>query len=216
MNSANQDRAGTASGVNNAVARVASVLAIAVLGIVMVTAFSARLNQRLARLTLPSGVLQGLQTDEIRLAGLQVPAGLDPGTEAAVKESIERAFVFGFRIVMLICAGLAVASAVVAWLMIPKGGDRPAQTASTQRLSDLKAASFQRPGAEASAIVQTDTHLAVQHSRTALHSWDQNVSASRPLWSVDLETRSLRLHSTIASAASDPLRAASLAPEAPL
>jgi len=51
---------------------------------------------------------------------LQVPTGLDPGTAAAVKQLIGHAFVFGFRIVMLICAGLSVASAVLAGLMIPK------------------------------------------------------------------------------------------------
>jgi len=125
MSSVNQDRAGTASGVNNAVARVASVLAIAVLGIVMVSAFGIRLNHGLAHLSLPPGVLQGLQADEIRLADLQPPAGLNPTTSAAVKESIGQAFVFGFRIVMLICAGLALASAVVACLVIPKNDDRP-------------------------------------------------------------------------------------------
>jgi predicted MFS family arabinose efflux permease len=40
MNSAAQDRVGAAPGINNAVARVAGVLAIAVFGIVMVTAFT--------------------------------------------------------------------------------------------------------------------------------------------------------------------------------
>jgi Major Facilitator Superfamily. len=52
MNSINQDRVGAASGINNAVARVAGVLAIAVLGIVMVKMFSSRLNVGLAQLSL--------------------------------------------------------------------------------------------------------------------------------------------------------------------
>jgi predicted MFS family arabinose efflux permease len=122
MNSVDRDRVGTASGINNAVARVAGVLAIAVLGIVMVNAFVSRLNHRLTQLSLPPGVQRALQAEEIKLAGLEVPAGLNPSTKAAIKESIGEAFVFGFRIVMLICAGFSLASAAVAWLMIPKDG----------------------------------------------------------------------------------------------
>src|ERR1700693_6391349 len=120
MNSMRQDRAGTASGINNAVARVAGVLAIAVLGIVMVKAFGSRLNHSLAHFSLPPAIVQQLQADEIRLAGLHVPDGLAPAASAAIKQSVGEAFVFGFRIVMLICAGLSLASAAVAWLMIPK------------------------------------------------------------------------------------------------
>jgi EmrB/QacA subfamily drug resistance transporter len=123
MSSVDQDRVGTASGINNAVARVAGVLAIAVLGIVMVNAFSSRLDHRLADLSVPPGILHAIQGDEIKLAGMQAPAGLNPNTKAAIKASIGEAFVFGFRIVMLICAALSVASAAVAWLMIPQ--DRP-------------------------------------------------------------------------------------------
>ena len=118
MNSVGQDRVGTASGINNAVARVAGVLAIAVFGIVMVSAFSSRLNHSLAYLSLPPSILQKVQMEEIKLAGLQVPAGLDPGTSGAIKESIGKSFVFGFRIVMLICASLSAASAAVAWRVI--------------------------------------------------------------------------------------------------
>jgi EmrB/QacA subfamily drug resistance transporter len=121
MNSVDQNRVGTASGVNNAVARVAGVLAIAVFGIVMVSAFAIHLNHKLARLSLPPGVLREIQAGEIRLAGLQPPAGLDSTTNSAVKESVGGAFVFGYRIVMFVCAGLSLASAVVAWFMIPKG-----------------------------------------------------------------------------------------------
>lgn len=118
MNSVGQDRVGAASGINNAVARVAGVLAIAVLGIVMVNAFGHRLNRDVAPLVPPS-VLQQLRAQEIKLAGLPVPPDLDPTTKAIIHESIADAFVFGFRIVLLICAALSLASAAVARLMIP-------------------------------------------------------------------------------------------------
>ncbi len=124
MNSVDQDRAGTASGINNAVARVAGVLAVAVLGIVMVEVFGASLNHNLAGQMLPSGVLKYIQSSEIKLAGLDLPSGLDASTTAAIRASISRAFVSGFRIVMLICAGLSLASAVVAWLIIPANTSR--------------------------------------------------------------------------------------------
>jgi MFS family permease len=120
MNSTEQDRVGTASGVNNAVARVAGVLAIAVLGIVMVKAFGFHLDRSLARLSLPTPVLQELQANEIRLAGLQAPIGLDPTATVAITESVRNAFVYGFRIIMLICSALSFASAATAWLIIPR------------------------------------------------------------------------------------------------
>jgi hypothetical protein len=118
MNSVQEDRVGTASGINNAVARVAGVLAIAVIGILMVTAFSHRLNQQLSNLRIAPAVLREIQANEIRLAGLQVPGALDQGTRAAVKDSVAQAFVFGFRLVMIFCSALAAVSAGVAWRTI--------------------------------------------------------------------------------------------------
>jgi predicted MFS family arabinose efflux permease len=100
MSSVDQNRAGTASGINNAVARVAGVLAVAVVGIVMVKLFSSRSN-------------------EIKLAGLDLPSGLGADATAFIRMSIAHAFIFGFRAVMLMCAVLSLCSAGVAWLMIP-------------------------------------------------------------------------------------------------
>ena len=120
MNAVDRSRAGTASGINNAVARVAGLLAIAVFGIVMTSLFSFRLNQNLAALTIPTQAMQDLQSNEIRLAALTVPAGVDVNTAAAINASIARAFVFGFRFIMAACAGLSVTSAAVAWKMIGK------------------------------------------------------------------------------------------------
>jgi EmrB/QacA subfamily drug resistance transporter len=122
MNSVAPDRVGAASGLNNAVSRVAGVLAIAILGIVMVTAFSSRLNRSLANLSLSPAALHEIQVNEIKLAGLRVPDNLDADTGLAIREFVAEAFLSGFRVVTLICAGLALASAIVAWVMIP---DKP-------------------------------------------------------------------------------------------
>jgi EmrB/QacA subfamily drug resistance transporter len=118
MGAVDQNRAGTASGINNAVARVAGLLSIAVLGVVLVNAFSFYLNRRLLDLAIPAGATRDLQANEIKLAALTVPAGIGPDTAAALRVSIERAFIFGFRSIMLICAGLSVTSAAFAWRMI--------------------------------------------------------------------------------------------------
>ncbi len=118
MSSVPQDHAGTASGINNAVARVAGVLAIAVFGIVMVTAFSFALKNELASLGLSAEVLHEIQSRAIRLAGLELPPNLDVSSSLAIRTAINRGFVFGFRLVMLACAALALASSVVAWLFL--------------------------------------------------------------------------------------------------
>ncbi len=119
MSSADQNRAGAASGINNAVARVAGVLAIAILGIVMVKLFSSSLNRSLTKALLPPGILRYVRSNEIKLAGIDLPSGLDAPTTALIRASISHAFIFAFRTVMLICAGLSLASAAVASLMIP-------------------------------------------------------------------------------------------------
>src|SRR5258708_35218204 len=151
MNSVNQDGVGAASGINNAVARVAGVLAIAVLGFEMVKAFSSQLGYSLAHFGLPPGVFDELQESVNNLAGLQAPASLDPGVQAAVGKSIREAFVFGFRIVMFICAGLALMSAAVAWRMIRTARGRrqsSPQRAVMRRCREGGARDYETPNSE--------------------------------------------------------------------
>jgi hypothetical protein len=130
MNSVDQNRVGSASGINNAVARVAGVLAIAIFGILMVKVFGSHLNHSMAHLSLSPAILSELHADEIKLAGLRVPLGLNPQTSDAIRESVKEAFVFGFRIVMLVCAGLSLASSAVAWLTIGNDPERSGETRS--------------------------------------------------------------------------------------
>ncbi len=124
MESIDQDRAGTASGINNAVARVAGLLAIAVFGVVMVTEFSTHVNRSLATVAMPDEVRSELRVNEIKLAALKPPRAVEPATAAEIESSIIAAFVFSFRLVMGICAALAVVSAAMAWRMIPRADTR--------------------------------------------------------------------------------------------
>ncbi len=118
MGAVSQARAGVASGINNAVARTAGLLAIAVLGLAMLHAFNARLDQHLDRLDISPEVRVSLEQQRSKLAGAEVPANLDSETESQLKQSIAESFVYGFRFVMMIAAGLALLSAVASWLMI--------------------------------------------------------------------------------------------------
>jgi len=119
MNSVEQKRAGTASGFNNAIARVAAVLAVAVLGAVMAATFAHSFRQSLGSLKLDAGIVRELQSNVSKLGGLDAPSGVDSRTAVEIRSAIAGAFVFGFRVIMLLCAVLATASAYVAWREIP-------------------------------------------------------------------------------------------------
>ncbi len=111
--------AGLASGVNNAVSRAAGVLAIALFGIVAAAAFGAGLAERLAGISgLPESARAAVEAQRDRLADAAPPGDLPPDLGAAVERAIAAAFVDGFRLVMLISAGLALASAVIAFFLI--------------------------------------------------------------------------------------------------
>jgi EmrB/QacA subfamily drug resistance transporter len=119
MSSVGPNHAGTASGVNNAVARVAGVLAIAILGGVMVQAFGYKLNESLRSRDLPADAFHEIQSNLIRLGALEPPSGLDAGMRAILRSDITQAFLFSFRLIMSVCTGLAVLSAGIAMWMIP-------------------------------------------------------------------------------------------------
>jgi EmrB/QacA subfamily drug resistance transporter len=119
MNSVEQERAGTASGINNAVARVAGVLAVAVLGAVMAAAFAHSLRRSLPPLNLNAGVVVQLESNVARLGSLDAPPDVDSVSAAEIRSAISNAFIFGFRLIVFSCALLALASAGVAWREIP-------------------------------------------------------------------------------------------------
>jgi EmrB/QacA subfamily drug resistance transporter len=113
MDSVDERHAGTASGVNNAVARTAGTLAVAVLGTLAVSLFATALAARLDGLRIPPDVRGALLEQAARLVEAQVPPVAEP-TRHLLEQAIAEAFVHTFRVVMLVCAALALASALCA------------------------------------------------------------------------------------------------------
>jgi MFS family permease len=130
MSSLAQDRAGIASGVNNAVARTASLVAIAVLGVVMLQVFKTSLDRRLINANVPGSVAQSLQRQSIKLAAIDIPENVNRETHQLIRRAIDESFVSGFRWVMVIGAALAAGSAVTALFWI--GGAPAARSVEKQ------------------------------------------------------------------------------------
>ena len=133
MNSVEQEHAGTASGINNAVARVAGVLAIAVFGAVMVAVFSHTLRRLLAGLNLNADLIHELVSNVARLGSLNATSGADQQAVTSIHSAVARAFIFGFRLIMLLCAGLATTSAMVAWQKIPSQSSTTGSDAAARK-----------------------------------------------------------------------------------
>jgi EmrB/QacA subfamily drug resistance transporter len=132
MNAVDERWAGIASGVNNAVSRTAGLISIAVFGIVMLQTFAHRFEQSLRNIPLPPGASGALAAQRYNLAGVTIPAELDPALRAAVRQAIDASFISGFRELMLVCAILAVLSAIAAAAMIRRAGRLKLESPLTQ------------------------------------------------------------------------------------
>jgi EmrB/QacA subfamily drug resistance transporter len=118
MNSVTGRHSGLASGVNNAVSRTATLLAIPLLGILVFLTFSATLDARVSNLDLPPEARQQLDAEKTDLGGAEPPEGVDAATARQIEGAIDEAFVAGFRAAMISAAALALASALAAALII--------------------------------------------------------------------------------------------------
>ncbi|MEA2572063.1 MAG: hypothetical protein QOI24_4064 [Acidobacteriota bacterium] len=110
MTSIDDERhAGAASGINNAVARTAGLLAIAILGALAVSVFSRALDERLAGAHAPATLRRAMAAQSLRLAAAQPPTGSDA---RMVHEAVQLSFVHSFRVTTVVSAVLAALAAV--------------------------------------------------------------------------------------------------------
>lgn len=103
---------GVASGINNAVSRVAGLLAIAVFGVLLANSFNARIQPRLDELRLPAEARQQVERELPKMAGAELGrTSMSEAQRRDVQKRLDEAFVEAFRVVMLGCAALALAAA---------------------------------------------------------------------------------------------------------
>jgi EmrB/QacA subfamily drug resistance transporter len=123
MSSVVDEHAGSASGVNNAVSRVAALLALAVFGVILHTTFVHGLHHRMEAAHIPLAVQQAVTAQQNRLAAIETH---DPQAALAVSW----AFLTGIRRVMLVSAVLCVIASLCAW-MLSEGHVTKGQQAET-------------------------------------------------------------------------------------
>jgi EmrB/QacA subfamily drug resistance transporter len=111
MNAVPASESGVASGVNNAVSRIAGLFAVAAFGLVLYAGFNVELSRRLDSLTIKVSERKSVDDQRSRL-------GAATSSDPHVTNAIAEAFVFGFHRVLWIAAGLSVMSAVSASVLI--------------------------------------------------------------------------------------------------
>lgn len=110
MGAVPRSQAGVASGINNAVSRVASLLAVAVFGLMLVATFNKSLDHRLDALALSPEQRSHVNAQRSKLAAAQTG-------DSRVQRAIAESFVSGYRVVLWTAVGLAVVSSLSALVL---------------------------------------------------------------------------------------------------
>ena len=111
MSSATQNRAGAASGINNAVSQTSALLAIAVSAPIFFACFRVALPDQMKAAGVPPHVAQQLQEQERLLGAIRTD---DPKSRVAV----DRAFVDAFRLIAVLAAAASAAAGITALVTI--------------------------------------------------------------------------------------------------
>jgi hypothetical protein len=129
MSAAPTEQAGTASGINNAVARTASLVAIAVFGVIVTMVFDRELDDRLDQMPmLAPSVREAVDARRADLAAAQAPPSAGPEAAEVIEEAIDASFVAGFRVAMVVAAMMSLSGAGMAWWLVEgKVGQRVAE-----------------------------------------------------------------------------------------
>jgi MFS family permease len=128
INAVPENQAGVASGINNAVASLASLLAVAILGAVALSAYNRALDQRLASPTLPAEVRQAVSEARGKFAADLTLQGQD---RRAAEQTVRQSLGEGISLALWLAAALALFAALCAALTIRPRGKQAEQILKT-------------------------------------------------------------------------------------
>lgn len=111
--------AGVASGINNTAARLASLLAVAVAGVVALALFTRAIEQRREVAALPPAIQHALIEGRRSLADTTVPDSVQGTERDALRRVVAESFVTSFRSVALLGAGVALLAALATLAAVP-------------------------------------------------------------------------------------------------
>jgi MFS family permease len=119
LSSVSDDESGVASGINNAISRIAGVLAVAAAGLVSLVTFPHYLAERLAGANVDSGVQAALMAGSARLAALRAPGPVPDETAHLIRGLVLDAYVDSYRTGMTMAAIAAIAAVAIALRYLP-------------------------------------------------------------------------------------------------
>jgi EmrB/QacA subfamily drug resistance transporter len=119
MSSVEENQTGIASAVNNALSRLAGLVAVSLLALLLAHGFVASLTAQLAHSGLPAEVQAQFLNNRARLHDIPIPAGLPPGQRVQAAALLDAAFLAGFRLVMMACAISSWSGALAVLLLLP-------------------------------------------------------------------------------------------------
>ena len=119
MSSVAENQTGIASAVNNALSRLAGLVAVSLLALLLAHGFVTSLTAQLAHSSLPVEVRAQFLNNRARLHDIPIPAGLSLGQRVQAGALLDDAFLAGFRLVMLACAISSWSGGLAVLLLLP-------------------------------------------------------------------------------------------------
>jgi hypothetical protein len=122
MSSVQSSHLGIASGINNAVARTAGLIAVAAFSLAVIVRFNHSLDSNLAQIPASPPVIAAVNAERPKLAAAKAPAFAAPVERTQINDAIARSYVDGFRVAMLLAALLALGASLCALFFVTNEG----------------------------------------------------------------------------------------------